>query len=430
MSIVVIFQILSKLDDSIYQLGEPWKRPNAAGFLIPILKLPPHHQREYLLLQEVEKKVFFRDSGSISGVDASNKSGKHIFIRKGTMLQGKGTQSRAPIHSFVIADDPAFVRIPVNCIHQSHGISRGAQFKAQGVAPHSVQSNLGEQSSTWNSIRTHAMKTRELSSGQSKERLYKVQTDNLLQTEQVYRMDPVADALKNIPGDHINQVGVVVFDLKGVVALELFDHPDSWHSFSKSIIRSYSEILTEEASDLIEIKTDRAEQVFKRFIEKRTTMERVLITENKVSKIWALRDISTDGEFTELNDIEIHLQLHRRENPVKRNPPYGGRVPELYGPDGVHVDYGPTGLDDDDVRRYVQRRGGYQILDTLNQESSRFKELLENVKISRGTLATRIKEAEEIGLIEKGIRKTNGTPAYIITEKGKNVKEKAEEKAK
>ena len=159
-------------------------------------------------------------------------------------------------------------------------------------------------------------------------------------------------------------------------------------------------------------------------------MERVLITENKISKIWALSDESTEGELSELNGFEIHLQLHRREIPVRHNPLHGGRVPEPYGPGGVHVDYGPTDPDDDDTRRYVQRRGGYQILDTLNQESSRFKELLENVNVSRGTLATRIKEAEKIGLIEKGIRKTNGTPAYIITEKGKEAKEQAENKAK
>jgi len=427
---MVISQILTQLDDCIYQLGDPWKRPNAAGFLIPINKQPPHQERDYILLQEAGNKVTFRDSGSISGVDASNKSGKHVFIRKGTMLQGKGTQSRAPIHSFVLAQDPTFIRIPVNCIHQSHGISRGAKFKAQGVTPHSVQSNLGEQSATWNSIQHHAMRTREMSTGISRELLSQVRTDNLLQTQQVSQKDPVADVLKNIPGDHINQVGVVVFDLKGVVAVELFDHPDSWHAFSKSIVRSYSEILTEEAGDLIEIKTDRAEQVFKRFIEKRKKMERVLITENKVSKIWALSDESTDGEITELNGAEIHLQLNRRESPTRRTPQYGSLIQEPYGPGSVHVDYGPTGPDEDNVRRYIQRRGGFQILDTLNQESSRFKELLENVNVSRGTLASRIKEAEEIGLIEKGIRKTNGTPAYVITKKGKDVKEKAEDKAK
>jgi DNA-binding HxlR family transcriptional regulator len=427
---MVISQILTQLDDSIYRLGEPWKRPNAAGFLIPIIKQPPHQERDYILLQEAGNKVTFRDSGSISGVDASNKSGKHVFIRKGTMLQGKGTQSRAPIHSFVLAQDPSIIRIPVNCIHQSHGISRGAQFKAHGVTPYSVQSSLGEQSSTWNSIQKHAMRTREMSSGISRERLNQVRTDNLFQTEQVHLKDPISDVIKNIPGDHINQVGVVVFDLKGVVAVELFDHPDSWHAFSKSIIRSYSEILNEEAGDLIEIKTERAEQVFKRFIEKRKKMERVLITENKVSKIWVLSDESTDGELSELNGVEIHLQLHRRETQIGRQPQYGVRIQEPNGPGGVHVDYGPTRPDDDNVRRYIQRRGGFQILDTLNQESSRFKELLENVNVSRGTLASRIKEAEEIGLIEKGIRKTNGSPAYVITEKGKNVKEKTEDKVK
>lgn len=427
---MIISQFITSLDDSIYQLGEPWKRPNAAGFLIPILKQPPHHQREYILLQEAKNKVTFRDSGGISGVDASNKSGKHVFIRKGTMLHGKGTQSRAPIHGFILTKDPTYIRIPVNCIHQSHGISRGAQFKAEGVTPYSVQASLGEQSSTWNSIRTYAMKTREMSSGNSRQRLDRVQMDNLLQTERITQQDPVADALKNIPGDHVNQVGVIVFDLKGVVAVELFNHPDSWHAFSKSIIRSYSEILTEEAGDLIEVKTDRAEQVFKRFIEKRKQMDKVLVTENKVSRIWTLNDESTEGELTELKGSEIHLQLHRRLTTSRSEPMYvsSNRAPTRSP--GILEEIEHTRSREGNVQEYIQRRGGYQILDTLNQASSRFTELLENVNVSRGTLATRIKEAEKIGLIEKGIRKTNGTPAYIITDKGKEAKENAEDKAK
>ena len=427
---MVISQIITNLDNTNYQLGEPWKRPNAAGFLIPILKNPTNIQREYVLLQETENEVTFRDSGGISGVDASNKTGKHVFIRKGTMLQGKGTQSRAPIHSFILAQDPAYVRIPVNCIHQSHGISRGAQFKAEGVTPYRVQASLGEQSSTWNSIRLHAMKTREMSSGESRQRLDQVQMDNLLQTERITRQDPVSDALKNIPGDHVNQVGVVVFDLKGVVAVELFDHPDSWHAFSKSIIKSYSEVLTEEAGDLIEVKTEKAEQVFKRFIENRKQMDKVLVTENQVSKVWALNDVSTEGELTDLNGLEIHLQLLRREEKPRNERVYSVPNQEQIGSESIFEDLELVQLREDNEQEYLQRRGGYQILDTLTQASSRFTELLENVNVSRGTLATRIKEAEEIGLIEKGIRKTNGSPAYVVTDKGKEVKKKAEEKAK
>ena len=50
--------------------------------------------------------------------------------------------------------------------------------------------------------------------------------------------------------------------------------------------------------------------------------------------------------------------------------------------------------------------------------------------VSRGTLSSRVKEAESLRLIEKGIRKTNGHPAYIITEEGEKTKKKAEEKTK
>ena len=52
------------------------------------------------------------------------------------------------------------------------------------------------------------------------------------------------------------------------------------------------------------------------------------------------------------------------------------------------------------------------------------------VDVSRGTLASRIKEAEEIGLIEKGIRKSNGSPAYALTEEGEKTKQQGDKKAK
>jgi DNA-binding HxlR family transcriptional regulator len=52
------------------------------------------------------------------------------------------------------------------------------------------------------------------------------------------------------------------------------------------------------------------------------------------------------------------------------------------------------------------------------------------VDVSRGTLSTRVKEAEDLGLVEKGIRKKNGHPAYILTEEGEEVKKESEKKAK
>ena len=66
----------------------------------------------------------------------------------------------------------------------------------------------------------------------------------------------------------------------------------------------------------------------------------------------------------------------------------------------------------------------------LEAARARFKDLLERVDVSRGTLASRIKEAEGIGLIEKGIRKSNGSPAYTLTEEGEKTKEQGDKKAK
>jgi len=146
-----IVRELTKPEQTMYRLGEPWRLHGASGFIVPIHKAEPHNERGYLMIQEAEERVTFTDSGGISGVDAVNSTGKHVYIRKGTMLKGVGTQSRAPVHGFVLEPRKETVKVPVNCIHQTHGISDGAQFKAEGVAPMSVQAALGEQRKTWNS---------------------------------------------------------------------------------------------------------------------------------------------------------------------------------------------------------------------------------------------------------------------------------------
>jgi DNA-binding HxlR family transcriptional regulator len=401
-------------DQTSIKLGDPWKLPKASGFIVPILRDQPYKKRGYALIQEVEGKVVFKDSGSISGVDSENKTGKHVFIRKGTMLKGQGTQSRAPIHSFILEPKIDVVRVPVNCIHQTHGISSGAVFKAEGVAPLIVQANLGEQSSTWSSIKKYSAKVANRGG---------MDMDNLLGVERAANADPIVDALQNIPGDQVNQIGVAVFDLEGVIAVELFDHPDSWHAFSGSIIRSYREVLTEEASELIEVRTEKAGEIFWRYIKRLSKMEKVLINETTVSKVWSISDDVATGEITEFDGDEIHLMLNRHMDVV----------PEPFG-ELQDIRYGAGGVEDivstPEAEQYVQRRGGFQLLEKLSQMPQRFSELIESVDVSRGTLSTRVKEAEELGLIEKGIRKKNGHPAYILTEDGEEVKKKSEKKAK
>ena len=118
----------------------------------------------------------------------------------------------------------------------------------------------------------------------------------------------------------------------------------------------------------------------------------------------------------EHEETQIHLQLTRKTE----------------APDEPEQDLQELLMTEESVKpeRFVQKRGGYQILNQLSQIPQRFTELLDSVDVSRGTLSTRVNEALDLGLIEKGIRKTNGHPAYIITEEGTKTKKKTEEKTK
>ena len=195
----MVYMIMDKLLNGEYTLGEPWKLPKAAGFIIPIIGEQPFTPRNYVLLQETMDSVEFRDTGSISRLEALNRSGANVFIRKGTMLKGLGTQSRSPVIDFVLEPIKQYVPITVNCIHASHGISRGAGFKAEGVAPQSIYQSLGEQSRTWASIGkyTSSLKRSARMAAPEAEGLGMIAEDNLVETERAVRDmgDVVEDAL-------------------------------------------------------------------------------------------------------------------------------------------------------------------------------------------------------------------------------------------
>lgn len=413
-----------------YEIGEPWKLSKGAGFVVPILGRPPFPDRNYVILQEVLDKVAFKDTGGIGGVDVHNKSGNNVFLRKGTMLKGIGTQSRSPIAGVVLEPIDEMIRIPVNCIHASHGISGGASFMVSGITPHSIYQSLGRQSETWADISNYSARasagvTR--AGGHSAVAL-SMRSDALVDVEESVGKfrDEVDDLLKQIPGDHVNQVGIAVFKLKGVVGVEVFDHPDSWHAFSKSIIRSYSEVLTEEVSDFYEIKMDRAEPALRDWLKKACDAERTLVTENKVSKVWALSADGIDGELAEVEGRAIHLVLSKSTE--HRQPQTPQRV--FAGiPRGQRERRTVTGIDaSEDVLIYTpmthspdwyRRQGSEDLLKRLDEKPSRFTELLSSMDVSRATLGSRIREAKDMGLIHKTIREDNGYTVWTLTPQGK-----------
>lgn len=434
--------LVDRLLNEEYTVGEPWKLPKGTGFVLPILGAPPFPQRSYVLLQEVKDKVTFTDSGGISRVDVTNRSGSSVYIRKGTVLKA-GTQPRSPLSGYVLEPIPKTVPLAVNCIHASRGIRAGGIFDVRGLTPHSIYMSLGDQSRTWASASNWSRRTRAGGSGSSvryaqsgpmslSASLGALSDDNI--ADALDRIEEVKgtveDVLASIPGDHVNQVGIAVFDLRGVVAVETFDHPDSWRAFSDSITRSYAETLTEE-SDLYEVKTDKAASVLISFLRKAAGAAKTLVTTNSVSNIFSLIGDKLSGEIVEIQGKEIHMTLARDERPQR---PAGGilrtRQRSRYEPIArtyltTSIDQ-TTGPDDEHISTWLRKKGSEDLLSYIDEKGPRrFHEILKSSKlnVSRSTLSIRLREAQNMNLIGH-LSRGNGKPAYGLTDDGHTLMER------
>jgi len=136
-----------------YDLGEPWKfSKDAMGVVIPIL-CSKEFKRDYTTFPEVKSNVEFQDLGGISPI--SGKSGGidlSVFIRAGTVLEGKSGQDRAVIHGMMMQPNQK-KDVDVRCVHASRPTSHGGKFAYSGLTPRNVQMNLRKgQSETWKSV--------------------------------------------------------------------------------------------------------------------------------------------------------------------------------------------------------------------------------------------------------------------------------------
>src|SRR5215510_148262 len=149
-----------------FRFGKP-ERPNESSLacILPIIR-ETSQERQYITLPETEQVLVF-DSGTINKVNLKNTSKKNVFVRSGTIFEGKGTQSRAIMRSAVLFPGTE-VALDVRCVHQTHGIRTGAEFKYGGITPLSVDSRVysagyrpQDQHATWNAVRhtTSAMRT-------------------------------------------------------------------------------------------------------------------------------------------------------------------------------------------------------------------------------------------------------------------------------
>src|SRR5262249_49831816 len=209
------------------------------------------------------------------------------------IFQGKGTQSRALTRSAVLFPGSE-VALDVRCVHQTHGIRSGAEFKYGGITPLAVDSSLytagyrpQDQQTMWNAVRktSASMRARSGALGVEPQQfvrslLRRVQhspgygsahvaetpvttepvpapsspafppnvgafeggADNLKQNFDEFARN--FDDLLSKARLHENQAGLALITDKGCKTIEVFDLPASWEAIHKdSVKRMGTELL-------------------------------------------------------------------------------------------------------------------------------------------------------------------------------------------
>jgi hypothetical protein len=295
LSTSTILQAISE-ESMGFRFGKP-ERPNESSLacILPILR-ETSQERQYITLPETEQVLVF-DSGTINKINLKNASKKNVFVRSGTIFEGKGTQSRAIMRSAVLFPGTE-VALDVRCVHQTHGIRSGAEFKYGGITPLSVDSAVyaagyrpQDQHTTWNAVRhttavMQAMAGREeaaapvapqrrrfslFGSGSGRSSQESRDFARPVPLGPIYRAEPTPDFLPSappfegrigasIPAEdnlkqnfdefarsfdgilskarlHDNQVGLALITDTGCKTIELFDLAASWEAIHKDAVK-------------------------------------------------------------------------------------------------------------------------------------------------------------------------------------------------
>jgi len=425
-----------------YRFGEPWRTSSKAlSFVVPIIQEAPPSSRNYYVIEEVKDRVTIEDTGHIGELRVKGDIDKPVFFRGGGVLEGVGTQSRAVKFDVVVIPQREET-IKVLCVHASHPISTGRKFRVRGVAPRPVFMALarGDQYATWSAVSNYSRALWQASATSPRTTTTPFYSDNLvtvMETVEKFRED-VKKKLEKIPATLQNQVGVVVIDAKGVVGLELFDHPDSWKAFSDSIMRHYEDVLTEEAeADIFKLDEEKIVPTIKNFLEKAKNCKEEQVWKGEVGVTYALKGDEIVGQYTAIKGKTVHLILAREEKTetLSEMPTYRILYTDRYVSEGTHTTSATSDLPQitweyalQSPQRYFERRGAYTFLDEISEKPKTWRELEPKFR-SPVTLSRRMKEAVRLGLAEKAIRPTNGRTVYRITDKGKLWLSKAKEEA-
>ncbi len=321
-----------------FRFEEPWRLSSKAlGLAVPIVRTE-YGERAYLVLDEIPGGVDIRDSGEIRRLIAKSGVDKPVFIRGGVLVKGE-TQPRAIRFGVVVL--PGEERpIEAFCVHDVRPIRTGAKMWMAGDAPVELYASLasGDQTEVWDRIRTRALTIAERVRARRAARRagpimeepameiireapcyyasarYMLPTDLIAIEEALEEADRrIQDVIERFPLIK-DQVGVAVLDAKGVFAMELFDHPDSWSAIAKNAGRKFAEVLAEEGDyEVFRPDKEGIAQAIRAFIEKLGACDEREVFKNKVAKTFLLKGEDVYGEYTVLEDSVIHLMAVRAE---------------------------------------------------------------------------------------------------------------------
>lgn len=409
-----------------FKWGKPWRlNDRAMGVVVPIIR-EDKGERNYVILEEAKDKVEIKDTGRIGEVSVKSKSDKPVFIRGGTLLKGQGTQSRVvacgtivmPEKEEIVKGGKVAVPVPVACVHSSHPISLGAGFDVVGKshAPRIMMSYLRghstDQHALWGSVNNFASLSADSGVGG-------VSNDLIHTIEQVDRFKvDVEKIIDKVPTVE-NQVGMIVLDDKGVVGIEMFDHPGSWKALVKSIVKSYADVLGREDKDnIFEIKLERIIPMAQRFWEKlQTCKEGEVLFECNGAKTVSFKGDGIVGEYTVLNGEGIHAVATRVEKQMERQP--HRILPELAH--AIRRGWVEELPSRGSARDYISRTSN-AVLFHLSSEPRTFTELAKKAPVSKPTLSRRLKN----GVRDQLVAKTS--EGYQLTAKGLYALRKMENK--
>lgn len=110
-----------------------------------------------------------------------------------------------------------------------------------------------------------------------------------------------------------NQVGAIIFNPIGVIAIETFDHPKSWESIKKEIIEKYGDKIKEKQTEhLFELKPETILPSIHKFIEGLDKITEETIRKDDHSETRMIRGEGFIGEYTIVKGQPIHVLLLKK----------------------------------------------------------------------------------------------------------------------